>query len=524
MKKNLPVTDREKTFPEHAQIVSSTDLKGVIRHANSDFVSISGFSLDELVNKSHNIVRHPDMPPAAFQNLWDTLAQGRPWMGIVKNRCKNGDYYWVDAFVTPVFEHGRVAGYESVRAKPAAEDIKRAESLYRKLWRGKGLRSLWPVRSLHLNMAMAFSTVLAAVVGLMHLAGAPPLSVSGGLLAGGCTASFALAGWQTRSIRKAAEYARSIGDNTAMQKVYTGYTDEGGELLYAIKLLQGGLRTVLGRIQESADELQDEAEQTAATTRQTSDGIRQQQSETELLATAMEEMSATVREVAQNTAAASDFAEQADNLTVSARVAVNTSVEACQLLEKEIAHTAGVIQRLEADSESIGTVVDVIRGIAEQTNLLALNAAIEAARAGEQGRGFAVVADEVRTLASRTQASTGEIQHMIASLQSAARESVSAMGTGRALAGDSVRYAGDVGRELESIAGRAARIKDMSIQIASAVEEQSAVSEEISRNVHNINDVADATSLRATATAASAQSVARHAVTLQTLVSRFGVI
>ena len=524
MKKNLPVTDQEKIFDESCQIVSSTDLKGILRHVNDTFIDVSGFSPDELLDRSHNVVRHPDMPPAAFQNLWDTLKQGRPWMGIVKNRCKNGDYYWVDAFVTPVFDDGKVAGYESVRVKPAAGDVRRAETLYRKLWKGKGVRNWWPFQALHLKLATGFSAVLAALLAVLYVAADIPPALGAALLGVGSAAGLALSWRLTASVRKAAGYAKTLSDNPAMQTVYSGYADEGGQLMYAMKLLQGGLRTVLGRIQASSDNLHTEAEQTAAVVQETCEGIRQQQSETELLATAMEEMSATVKEIAQNTVTASDSAEQANDIAAAGKRTVTTSIDASRLLAQEVERAAQVIHRLEQDSETIGGVLDVIRAIAEQTNLLALNAAIEAARAGEQGRGFAVVADEVRTLASRTQASTEEIHGMITSLQAAAGESAEVMKSGQTRAHEAVEYANAVGRELDAITARISGIKDLSIQIASAVEEQSAVSEEISRNVHNINRVAEETAERSAATANSAQSVAGLASSLQALVCRFRTI
>ena len=130
MRKNLPVTDNEKTFSPNQKLISSTDLKGKIRHCNSAFVEVSGFTRDELIGQPHNIVRHPDMPPAAYENMWSHLKAGQPWMGLVKNRCKNGDYYWVSAYVTPVTENGKVVGYESVRSCPDREDVERAEKLY----------------------------------------------------------------------------------------------------------------------------------------------------------------------------------------------------------------------------------------------------------------------------------------------------------------------------------------------------------------------------------------------------------
>ena len=124
MKKNYPVTEIERSVATDQIIISSTDTKGAIRSVNADFIDISGFTEEELIGKNHNIVRHPDMPPGAFENLWKTLKQGRPWMGIVKNRCKNGDYYWVDAYVTPMLEKGTIVGYESTRVRASAEDIR----------------------------------------------------------------------------------------------------------------------------------------------------------------------------------------------------------------------------------------------------------------------------------------------------------------------------------------------------------------------------------------------------------------
>ena len=137
MKTNLPITDNEVTFPEDEEIISTTDLKGAITSYNQTFLKISGFSAEELNGVNHNIVRHPSMPPAAFADLWKAMKSEQHWMGIVKNRCKNGDYYWVDAYVTPMVEDGKVTGYESVRAKPTPEQVKRADTVYKAINQGK---------------------------------------------------------------------------------------------------------------------------------------------------------------------------------------------------------------------------------------------------------------------------------------------------------------------------------------------------------------------------------------------------
>jgi len=515
MKINLPVTGVEKTYSEDTLIISTTNPKGILTHANKDFVDICGFSLDELIKKNHNVVRHPDMPPAAFANLWDTLKQRKPWMGIVKNRCKNGDHYWVDAYVTPMIEGDEVIGYESVRAKPAAEHVTQAEKIYKQISDGKKPRARLIDISMTTRIFLGFVAILVPTFVFMALfANLSGAALVGGLaLAGG--AAYGVAHLVARPLISAARATKGIVDNEIMQLVYFGGRDEVTQLRLSIKMLQGLLKTVLGRFAESATTITAFAEQTAATVEQTSQGIRQQHSATDQVATAMNEMSATVREVAKNAANAAEAARQADDEANQGKVVITEAMGAMDCLAGEVERASEAIRKLEADSESIGAVLDVIRGIAEQTNLLALNAAIEAARAGDQGRGFAVVADEVRTLASRTQQSTQEIHAMIERLQAGARDAVHLMGQGSSQTQVSVDLVEKAVEFLAGIAGSVATINDMNTQIASAAEEQGAVAEDINRNIVEIAQIADQTAQGAQQTAGTSEELAGLAAQLQ---------
>jgi len=254
---------------------------------------------------------------------------------------------------------------------------------------------------------------------------------------------------------------------------------------------------------------------------QTREGSLQQRQQTEQVATAITEMTATVQEVAANASQAADSAQQADNNAQQGQSVVQNTVGSINALATEIETGANVIHELEKDTEAIGSVLDVIRGIAEQTNLLALNAAIEAARAGEQGRGFAVVADEVRTLASKTQESTTEIQEMIDSLQAQARAAVAAITQGQEKTTVSVSNASDAGNALHAIADSVATISSMNFQIASAAEEQSSVSEEINHNVVNISQVAEQNAAAAENLAQASQELDQLAGSLRNLISQF---
>ncbi|VAW67150.1 Methyl-accepting chemotaxis sensor/transducer protein, partial [hydrothermal vent metagenome] len=256
---------------------------------------------------------------------------------------------------------------------------------------------------------------------------------------------------------------------------------------------------------------------------QTSQSIYEQQSQTEQVATAMNEMSATVQDVSKNIAGTAQSAHDAHAETVEGTQIVEVSISAVKKLADQLEGAADVFQQLEQDSEDINTVLDVIKGIAEQTNLLALNAAIEAARAGEQGRGFAVVADEVRTLAGRTQESTQEINQVIEKLQSGSRSAVEVMKRSRDDAKAVVEQAAKAGESLSLISTAVGLINDMSTQIASAAEQQNATTEEINRNIVNISNIANETATGAQKTVASSQEMAGLGVKLQSLVGQFNV-
>lgn len=311
------------------------------------------------------------------------------------------------------------------------------------------------------------------------------------------------------------------GDLTARVNVET--QDELRQIADQINAMAENIHHLIAQVIDAFSRVSTSTQETANITEQTSKGINQQNKEIEQVATAINEMSATVQEVSRNANNASEATRNADDEAGNGRNVVAKVVNTINVLAEEVRSATSVIEKLESDSEQIGSVLDVIRGIAEQTNLLALNAAIEAARAGEQGRGFAVVADEVRTLASRTQESTQEIQAMIERLQKGSRKAVEVMVNGRTQAEQSVEQAAQADTALESISKAVATINDMNAQIASASEQQSTVAEEINYNVVTIRDISSQTADGANHLAESSRSLQKVVTEVQTLISRFKI-
>lgn len=312
----------------------------------------------------------------------------------------------------------------------------------------------------------------------------------------------------------AGDFSKSIGHNSS---------DEIGELANSSRQLQTNMIGIISTLTTAAHQASEAAHHLADTSTKARETVNDQQSQTEQVAAAINEMTATVHEVAQHAQSGADSAREADQQARSGHTVVNETITSINTLAEEVERASSVIEALAQDSNSIGGILDVIRGIAEQTNLLALNAAIEAARAGEQGRGFAVVADEVRSLAQRTQQSTEEIQQMIEKLQSGATDAVSVMESGKSQAQQSVEKAAKTGEALASIEQAISLISDMNIQIASAAEEQSSVAEEINQNVVAISQSTEITVENSASIENVSSEVAELSRQFQQITGRFTV-
>ncbi|MBC3482222.1 methyl-accepting chemotaxis protein [Pseudomonas sp. SWRI77] len=327
----------------------------------------------------------------------------------------------------------------------------------------------------------------------------------------------------TRPLQETLQAVERIAGGDLTHDLRVTRRDELGVLQQGIARMGTTLRELISGIRDGVTQIASAAEELSAVTEQTSAGANSQKVETDQVATAMHEMAATVQEVARNAEQASHAATGADDEARAGDRVVGEAISQIERLAAEVHRSTEAMSLLQQESQKIGSVMDVIKSVAEQTNLLALNAAIEAARAGEAGRGFAVVADEVRGLAQRTQKSTEEIEELIASLQHGTQQVATAMQGSRTLTDSSVELARKAGASLESITGTVSNIQSMNQQIAAAAEEQSAVAEEISRSILNVRDVSEQTAAASDETAASSVELARLGGQLQMLVSQFRV-
>jgi aerotaxis receptor len=508
---NLPVTGIEYILQDGQSIVSKTDTKGRITYVNPTFVEVSGFEADELIGKAHNIVRHPDMPPEAFADLWRTLKAGQPWTGLVKNRRKNGDFYWVVANVVPVKENGVTVGYMSVRTRPAREQVKAAEELYRAfrtgeakglaIVRGTAVRTGWRARLAALRrmpLGRRLGLMLGAQSALLAGLGVAVDGSAWRVLAG-AGAVLTLVAWAelqrciVAPLRQAedAVYALAGGDLSHMPPA--GRDDEVGRLLLALRQLNVNLTAIVGDVRTNVASIESAARGIAA-------GNQDLARRTEAQAASLEQTAASLAQVAAAAGNNTDSAVRADGLVGVASSVADRGGAAVQQVGATMSQISGSATR-------IVDIIGLIDGIAFQTNILALNAAVEAARAGEQGRGFAVVAGEVRSLAQRSASAAKEIKLLI-------DDSVEKVGQGNALVGT----AGQTMREVVSSVQGAARIMH-GITVASR-EQHSGIAE-VNAAMRQLDAITQENAALVEEAAAASSSVAEQAGHLSQALSVF---
>jgi aerotaxis receptor len=518
MRVNLPITDQEYVLSDGEIIVSRTTPKGVITYANDAFIRSSGFSRDELLGQAHNIVRHPDMPPAAFADLWRTLKSGQPWTAVVKNRRKDGGFYWVRANVSPIAVGEQILGYISVRTKPTREEIDAATELYGRMQAGTlrgqklesgelvytGVRGF--LQRLHRTSfyarcwwtAAAFSALYIALAALSVTAPGA-LTATLILAALGVLGSIAFGMWSATQMGAPVISALKVANRVVMGDVAATFPMKGDpqlvRLFRMLDQMNGKLIGVLQDVRSSTASVEGAAASIATGSDDLAKRTEEQAASLEETAASMEELTSTVKQNADN-------AKQADELATGASAIAVRGGEA-------VAQVVSTMNTISQSSKKIAEITGLIDGIAFQTNILALNAAVEAARAGEQGRSFAVVASEVRNLAQRSAAAAKEIKTLIA-------ESVNTVDTG-------TRLASDAGNTMEEIVSAVNRVTSIVGEIATASHEQSCGIEQVNEAVTHMDEMTQQNAALVGDSADSAKSLEGQAKLLSDALSIFQI-
>jgi aerotaxis receptor len=519
MRTNMPVTNSEYILKETETVVSKTDLNGNITYVNHDFCKISGFSEEELIGSPQNIVRHPDMPAEAFKDFWSTIKAGKAWTGMVKNRCKNGDYYWVEANAAPMLEDGKMVGYTSVRVKPSREQVAAAEQAYRAIKSGSNefevhggsivarsffrrfdLLAILSIRS-KIMLSSGLLTLLFMANLLFSASGNPQFdawsiaaSVLGIVL--GLVSGFLLYRAVVVPLQNVKQDIERMSAGDLSARIDANGDDEFAQMMQTLRVLQTNVKLLVGQIKEATDVVNIGAAEIATGNANLSARTESQASSLEETASSMEELTSTVKQNA-------DSAREANRLVASAS---ETAIKG----GKAVGQVVGTMGSIRESSRRIVDIIGVIDGIAFQTNILALNAAVEAARAGEQGRGFAVVAAEVRNLAQRSAGAAKEIKSLIG-------DSVEKVEAGSKLVDAAGKTMDEIVTQVQQVAGYMS-------DITSASQEQNEGIEQVNHAITQMDEVTQQNAALVEQASAAAENMQSQAGKLTQLVDSFKLV
>ncbi len=531
MKINLPVTDIEYPFPKGEAIVSKTDMKGIITFANDTFVKVSGFSREELLGKNHNIIRHPDMPPEVFADLWRAIKSGLPWQGIVKNRRKNGDYYWVKALIVPVRSHNQTIGHMSVRSEPTAEEKRSAARRYQAIKDKRArlhkfsLADLVSRFSFNTRYALfvTWMVLLAAAAGLAGLEGWSVVMavVCATALVSAVGSFLFMSATVATPLEEAIGFFDQIAQGNLENDIPVNRPDEVGRVLAGLAIAQTHMHVMIDEIRISTEEVENRCAQLEQQVQRVTELSRDQAERITRVSASMGALSSSVTQVAQTAENSADSAKTTLAVVTEGNLRMTRSIEATDQVAGAVQTSGQDINELSHSIEQIGTMTGIVKDIANQTNLLALNAAIEAARAGEQGRGFAVVADEVRKLAERTTATTGDIDRMVVEIQSMAKATVETMGNAVQQVQQGRGFIEQTNDSFTQITTLSKNVTEISNGIAEAAKEQSVATEEVARNTEQISSLIEENSASFAQVRDAVQELRQTAGKLRDVVAHF---